>query len=171
MFCPLPQRLEQGESGKLTRRFVGMTRVGVLPPSPKTSAEGKRETNRKTCGYDARGCFAPFCVAWELILVPWASLGALWELFWLLAGALAFPGRSLGAPWADRRCPWGSLGVSGGSAGDPWVSWGGPWGSLERSWGVLDALWGILGVSGALLGGLGGPQSDPGTVFKRSRPV
>ena len=86
------------------------------------------------------------------LLAPCRRPGRLWGI---LGRSLGVPGRSLGAPWADRR--------------RAWVSWEGPWGSLGCPWGVLEGLWGMLGLSGALLGGLGDPQSDPRSVFKRSR--
>ena len=109
------------------------------------------------CWCDARGCVAPVLIAWELILVPLGSLGALWELFWLVAGVLAIPGRpwavlggssggseaSLGTAgrlWGVRGRSLGvlgrSLGVPGASLGWSWRVSGGFWGSLGRSWGA-----------------------------------
>ena len=100
-------------------------------------------------------------------MVPWASLGALWELFWLLAGALAIPGRpwavlggSLGGSEASLGIAgrlWGvrgrslgvlgrSLGVSGAFLGGSWRLSGGFWGSLERSWGASGVPKVIQGV-------------------------
>ena len=99
-------------------------------------------------------------------MVTWASRGTLWELFWLLAGALGVSGGSSGDPWASLGGPWELPGRIGGGPGCPGRVPGGPWGVPG---GVLEGLWGMLGLSGALLGGLGDPQSDPRSVFKCSR--
>ena len=106
---------------------MDMTRVGVLPPS------------------------GIFWVAWGLILVPWASPGCLWELFWFLAGALGVPGGPLAIPgccWAVPggrwRVPEGSLGESGGSLEVPWGLPGGTLGSLGGRWGFFGGPFGRI---------------------------
>ena len=74
VFCPVPQRLEQEESGKLTRRFVGMTCVCVcVAPFPKDGVileqGGNQGSERK------RKVYTPRRVPKRVMGASWRSLG------------------------------------------------------------------------------------------------